>query len=393
MAGQGVEKYFFQVRQEVTSDWKDLAFFLGFDGPEIDNIDGRNRDDRSRCMDLLQEWKRKNKDAATTEVLMEALSNAGLQSVVHGLKAKRIRTELHVATQPETLTQPQQETMGQPLRGQPPDEQSQPVPSCQPPQQMGRSSRKSDVPARPEGPIKLFIVYGGEDKDTLVEPLAHEIVDQGVPKENVFYDMWSIEHGTSIKESIALAIQDRSYGPRRYFFYIKQEVASCWKDLAFYLGVQDSTTSNIDGRNRDDRSRCMDMLQEWKRTRGETATTEALMKALSDAGLREVLIGLKARFPELTPYFNYIAANMAVRWPQLAANLGLQFAQIQAIKQENHNDSWMCCQQILHMWQSYNGREAKVEDLIQAVRDTGHQDVAQELEIMQIDCNKKQDSC
>ncbi|XP_066269402.1 probable 2' cyclic ADP-D-ribose synthase TcpB [Branchiostoma lanceolatum] len=60
------------------------------------------------------------------------------------------------------------------------------------------------------GPKKLFIVHGGEDKDTLVEPLAHEIVDQGVPKENVFYDEWSIEHVTSIKESIALATQDRS---------------------------------------------------------------------------------------------------------------------------------------------------------------------------------------
>ncbi|XP_066269209.1 uncharacterized protein [Branchiostoma lanceolatum] len=310
--------------------------------------------------------------------------------------------------------------------------------------------------------------------------------------------------------------------PRRYFFYIKQEVASRWKDLAECLGVENSSIRNIDGRNRDDRSRCMDLLQEWKMTRGEAATTEALMQALSDAGLREVLVKLKNRFPELatvieqmlsvmqpcqepieqpsrgqsassvqplqgtteqplhltrgqpphgqpphgqpphgqpqsmswvqpqsvqwmqphpmswlrpqltqwgqpqavpwgqpqvvpmmwgqpqamamgqpqqpmagelTPYFNYIAANMAVRWPQLAANLGLQFAQIQAIKQENHNDSWMCCQQILHMWQSYNGREAKVEGLIQAVKETGHQDVAQELEIMQIDCNKKRDSC
>ncbi|XP_078703588.1 guanylate-binding protein 2-like [Branchiostoma floridae x Branchiostoma belcheri] len=83
---KGVRKYFFFVKERVNSDWKDLAFHLGFEQPDIDNIEGRNRDDKSRCMDLLEEWLKRNGERATIEVLLEALTGANLQSVVDGLK-------------------------------------------------------------------------------------------------------------------------------------------------------------------------------------------------------------------------------------------------------------------------------------------------------------------
>ncbi|CAH1259227.1 NLRP3 [Branchiostoma lanceolatum] len=82
----GIWKYFYSIKEKVSSDWKDLAFHLGFKQPDIDNIDGRNRDDKSRCMDLLEEWLKRNGERATIEVLMEALSEANLQSVVDGLR-------------------------------------------------------------------------------------------------------------------------------------------------------------------------------------------------------------------------------------------------------------------------------------------------------------------
>ncbi|XP_078694278.1 THO complex subunit 1-like [Branchiostoma floridae x Branchiostoma belcheri] len=66
----------------------DLAFHLGFKGTDIRNIAGRNRDDKSCCMDLLCQWQKREGNSATVEVLMEALSKAGLQSVVDGLKTK-----------------------------------------------------------------------------------------------------------------------------------------------------------------------------------------------------------------------------------------------------------------------------------------------------------------
>ncbi|KAI8513101.1 Nlrc4p [Branchiostoma belcheri] len=83
---EGVRRYFYYTKEKVSSDWKDLAFYLGFEQPDIDNIDGRNRDDKSRCMDLLEEWLKGNGERATIEVLMEALSEANLQSVVDGLQ-------------------------------------------------------------------------------------------------------------------------------------------------------------------------------------------------------------------------------------------------------------------------------------------------------------------
>ncbi|XP_019620688.1 PREDICTED: uncharacterized protein LOC109467186 [Branchiostoma belcheri] len=84
----GVHKYFYYVKDNVSSDWKDLAFHLDFRRSDIDNIEGRNRDDKSRCMDLLEEWLKGNGERATIEVLMEALSEANLQSVVDGLRKK-----------------------------------------------------------------------------------------------------------------------------------------------------------------------------------------------------------------------------------------------------------------------------------------------------------------
>ncbi|XP_066297184.1 NLR family CARD domain-containing protein 4-like [Branchiostoma lanceolatum] len=84
----GVRKYFFFTKENVSSDWKDLAFHLGFRQADIDNIDGRNRDDNPRCMDLLEEWVKRRGERATIEVLVEALSEANLQSTVDGLKNK-----------------------------------------------------------------------------------------------------------------------------------------------------------------------------------------------------------------------------------------------------------------------------------------------------------------
>ncbi|XP_078585925.1 uncharacterized protein LOC144867731 [Branchiostoma floridae x Branchiostoma japonicum] len=238
-ARQDVHKYFFDIKQAVAAEWKDLAFFLVFDEPAISNIEGRNRDDRSRCMDLLQEWKKRNGNAATIGVLMKALYDAGLKDALAGLKRKYPE----LATYPVTVDQPLQESGRQPPSGQPqqgttlqPQQREQPASSqdtrqpeqetdesssytSRQPQQetagassTGEATYASDCPVCPNSPKRVFIVHAGEDKDSLVEPLAQEIVDgQEVPEENVFYDKWSIEPAASIKESISSAIRDGSY--------------------------------------------------------------------------------------------------------------------------------------------------------------------------------------
>ncbi|KAI8513434.1 hypothetical protein Bbelb_100730 [Branchiostoma belcheri] len=84
--GEGVPEYFFFIKENVSSDWKDLAFHLGFEQADITNIGRRNRDDKSSCMDLLWEWLKRNGDGATIEVLIGALTKANLKSTVDGLK-------------------------------------------------------------------------------------------------------------------------------------------------------------------------------------------------------------------------------------------------------------------------------------------------------------------
>ncbi|XP_078693924.1 THO complex subunit 1-like [Branchiostoma floridae x Branchiostoma belcheri] len=83
---QGVGKYFFDIKNNVSSNWKDLAFHLGFNAADEDNIAGRNRDDKDRCWDVLEEWQKREGNKATIEVLINALENAGLRSVIDGLR-------------------------------------------------------------------------------------------------------------------------------------------------------------------------------------------------------------------------------------------------------------------------------------------------------------------
>ncbi|XP_019643853.1 PREDICTED: NACHT, LRR and PYD domains-containing protein 3-like [Branchiostoma belcheri] len=92
---------------------------------------------------------------------------------------------------------------------------------------------------------------------------------------------------------------DNTAGVRKYFFFIKENVSSDWKDLAFHLDFRRSDTDNISGRNLDDKSRCMDLLEEWLKCNGERATVEVLMEALSQSNLQSTVDGLKNKYPEL----------------------------------------------------------------------------------------------
>ncbi|XP_035690531.1 uncharacterized protein LOC118425656 isoform X2 [Branchiostoma floridae] len=94
MSQRGVGRYFCFIKNKVSSDWKDLAWCLGFETPDIDNIDTKHRDDKSRCMDLLQQWYKREGNAATIHVLMEALQDAELQHVVDSLKDKHPEHQL-----------------------------------------------------------------------------------------------------------------------------------------------------------------------------------------------------------------------------------------------------------------------------------------------------------
>ncbi|XP_035677399.1 uncharacterized protein LOC118416409 [Branchiostoma floridae] len=98
---------------------------------------------------------------------------------------------------------------------------------------------------------------------------------------------------------------------RKYFYFIKEEVSSDWKDLAYQLGVKQADINNIAGKKQDDKSCCMDLLCEWLESNGARATIEVLMEALSEAKLQSIVDELKTKYPELTEQRQPVGANQA----------------------------------------------------------------------------------
>ncbi|CAH1249880.1 LRRIQ4 [Branchiostoma lanceolatum] len=86
-SGEDVQRHFHFIKENVSVHWKDLAGFLGFRRPDIDTIQYKpaNRDAKDCCMDMLEQWRRRRGDAATLQVILRALTEAGLQDVVDQL--------------------------------------------------------------------------------------------------------------------------------------------------------------------------------------------------------------------------------------------------------------------------------------------------------------------
>ncbi|XP_078679520.1 uncharacterized protein LOC144915148 [Branchiostoma floridae x Branchiostoma belcheri] len=139
-----------------------------------------------------------------------------------------------------------------------------------------------------------------ENRDGTKEAVS-ELTLESLPSERFkrAYSAEGSDSGVSTPSETTQPKSRRLAGPNRYFHFIKEAVATSWKDLAFFLGFDCAATDNISGRNPDDKSRCRDMLEEWERLKGDEATIEALMTALSEAGLQKVLDDLGRAFPEL----------------------------------------------------------------------------------------------
>ncbi|XP_066274066.1 ankyrin-1-like [Branchiostoma lanceolatum] len=88
---------------------------------------------------------------------------------------------------------------------------------------------------------------------------------------------------------------DNEDGVRRHFFFVKENVSAAWKDLSYHLGFTSADEDNIASRNLDDKSCCMDLLNEWLNRKGENATFGVLVQALEDAGLQKVADDLNRR--------------------------------------------------------------------------------------------------
>ncbi|KAI8481987.1 hypothetical protein Bbelb_402880 [Branchiostoma belcheri] len=82
-----VSQHFFVIKEKVSVHWRDLAHLLDFTRSDIDNIQYKqaNRDAKDCCMDMLEQWRTRRGNAATLQVLLQALTEAGLQDTVDQL--------------------------------------------------------------------------------------------------------------------------------------------------------------------------------------------------------------------------------------------------------------------------------------------------------------------
>ncbi|XP_035670218.1 uncharacterized protein LOC118411837 [Branchiostoma floridae] len=332
--------------------WKDLAFFLGFGSAAVSNITHRNPDDESCYMDMLEEWKKLRGEEATTQVLKAALSEADLQGVLRarGLTERafpeladnsgstdepgeagpsdsasgELRYPCTVTlfhnrgilydnmNLPAVLTRLEQENKLSPAEVR--DIQDNPVwvlMESKPARLVPRLVEMLDDRRRQE-PYDWFVrVLREEGQDFLAEKMEEQ--ERHWARHYGIGEQLATQPGqqTAQREHFSQQSQGRNKraygtegsdgGTRSYFHDIKEAVAPYWKNLAFFLGFGSAAVSDIAHRNPDDESRYMDMLEEWKKLRGEEATTQVFKAALSEAGLQLVLEAhrLKRAFPEL----------------------------------------------------------------------------------------------
>ncbi|XP_078697458.1 uncharacterized protein LOC144925355 [Branchiostoma floridae x Branchiostoma belcheri] len=84
---EDVRRHFFFIKEKVSVHWRDVAHLLDFTRSDIDNIQYKqaNRDAKDCCMDMLEQWRKRRGNAATLQVLLQALTKAGLQDIVDEL--------------------------------------------------------------------------------------------------------------------------------------------------------------------------------------------------------------------------------------------------------------------------------------------------------------------
>ncbi|XP_078620263.1 uncharacterized protein LOC144887137 [Branchiostoma floridae x Branchiostoma japonicum] len=87
---EDVRRHFYFIKENVSTDWRDVAHLLGFTRPDIDAIQYKqtNRDAKDCCMDMLGAWRRREGNNATLQELLRALAEAGLQDIVDQLNTK-----------------------------------------------------------------------------------------------------------------------------------------------------------------------------------------------------------------------------------------------------------------------------------------------------------------
>ncbi|XP_035665038.1 uncharacterized protein LOC118408380 [Branchiostoma floridae] len=217
-----VEKYFLHTKNQVSTDWRDLARCLGFKTPNINNIATEHGTDKARCMELLQQWHTLKGNAATIQVLLKSLADANLQRAVDSLKEKY--PELHRSQDTKKQTEECDWQERGELSGK---------------RKRKRKRRKKTKQSREES-VSSPMVKNGHDGNLNVT--------------------------------------------ETYFDKVVEDVSNKWDHLARKLELSENQIKVLrtSDRYRDDDRRCREVLNGWWNKKGRKATPQVLKQALID---------------------------------------------------------------------------------------------------------------
>ncbi|KAI8489983.1 Guanylate-binding protein 6 [Branchiostoma belcheri] len=300
-----VRRYFDKVVRGASANWDDLARKLKFEENEIDGIQELKRDNDSRCKEMLKRWRNREGKAATLQALKKALTKIGHRLTAESLEAAtgcdRPSKILEMSDNPrqDLYLKISRNLIDEELR----DLRNYVSGAGIIPAGFVQSANAHQIftQLEKEGKLKpgdlslladLLTKIGRQDYAEMAEKIAE---DERKGQNTSQMPAASVSSSPEQEEPTQQGKQPpgTKQGVRKYFFFVKERVSSDWKDLAFHLGFEQPDIDNIDGRNRDDKSRCMDLLEEWLKRNGEKPTIEVLMEALSEANLQSVVDGLK----------------------------------------------------------------------------------------------------
>ncbi len=70
------------------------------------------------------------------------------------------------------------------------------------------------------------------------------------------------------------------------------DIGTCWHDLGIELKLSEAVLCNIDAKRRQPREKAREMLREWKKRKGNSATIQCLIDALENKGKTRIAFNL-----------------------------------------------------------------------------------------------------
>ena len=80
--------------------------------------------------------------------------------------------------------------------------------------------------------------------------------------------------------------------------------------------------------------------------------------------------------------FTVVVPRVARRWDDVGLALGLDSETMRSIKKMNHLQDTMKCKEMLNKWLETSGHEVNWEQLIEAVKFTKFEDVAEDIQVL-----------